>query len=81
MTLRNIKQHMQQAKLSTLSALCTQFCCDEETMRCWLRHWVNKGCIRLCIKKSACGTTCTKCPKATLELYEWVDVTSKLVIL
>ena len=72
MSLVDIKKHMMLVKIATLSSLCHLFNADAETVRCLLRHWMNKGCIKQCLKKSACGSKCFKCPTETIEIYEWV---------
>jgi hypothetical protein len=78
MNLIEIKQHMMQVKMATLSSLCILFNTDADTLRCRLQHWVNKGKIRQCTKKPACGSRCFKCPTSVTEIYEWVDITPAL---
>ena len=73
MGLLDIKQHMMQVRIASLSSLCLLFKTDAETLRCMLSHWIRKGSIRQCVNKSACGTKCFKCPGASVELYEWVE--------
>ncbi|MFZ2314947.1 MAG: FeoC-like transcriptional regulator [Gammaproteobacteria bacterium] len=73
MSLIAIKQYMMQVKVATLGSLCGAFASDPETMRCLLRHWMQKGKIRPCLKKPNCGSKCFKCPMASNEMYEWVD--------
>jgi hypothetical protein len=72
MSLIDIKKHMLQVKIASLNSLCAVFGSDIETMRCMLRHWIQKGCIRQCTQKPACGSKCFKCPTAMIEMYEWV---------
>lgn len=74
MSLMAIKQYMIQVKMATLGNLCSKFNADPERIRCMLSHWINKGKIRQCMKKPACGSRCFKCPSAVTELYEWVDI-------
>ena len=74
MSLLDIKQHMVKVKMATLGNLCILFNTDPETMRCRLSHWMQKGKIRQCLKKPACGSKCFKCPTSSTELYEWVDI-------
>jgi putative ferrous iron transport protein C len=75
MNLMDIKNHMMQVKMATLGSLCSLFKTDPDTLRCMIKHWMNKGKIRLCAKKPACGSKCFKCPSAVTEIYEWVDTT------
>lgn len=72
MSLIAIKQHLTTVRLTSLGNLCTVFGCDADTMRCMLRHWMQKGCVRQCTREPACGSKCFKCPTASVELYEWV---------
>jgi len=74
MSLLDIKQHMLKVKLASLGSLCSSFGCQPDDMRCLLRHWMQKGCIRQCTKEPACGSKCFKCPTSMVELYEWVGV-------
>lgn len=72
MTLIEIKQHLIQVKTATLTSLCLLFKADPDLVRCMLKHWINKGRVRQCVKKPACGSTCFQCPSAVAEMYEWV---------
>lgn len=78
MSLIAIKQYMLQVKKATLDGLCRQFNAEPDTMRCLLQHWIAKGKLRQCMKKSACGTRCFQCPSAMTEMYEWVDEASSV---
>lgn len=73
MSLIAIKQHMMQVKMATLASLCILFNAEADTLRCMLQHWVNKGKIRQCLKKPACGSRCFKCPSDVTEIYEWIE--------
>ncbi len=72
MSLVEIKHHMMQVKIASLTSLCVKFGTDEDTLRCMLSHWINKGCLRQCLKTPACGSKCVKCPSAATEIYEWI---------
>lgn len=72
MSLLDIKKHMMQVRIATLSSLCILFNTEAETLRQMLNHWVRKGHMRQCTKKPACGSQCFKCPTAATEIYEWV---------
>jgi hypothetical protein len=74
MSLLDIKQYMMRVRLASLSSLCSLFNQDADTLRCMLRHWINKGKVRQCMKQPACGSKCFKCAPSTIELYEWVEV-------
>lgn len=75
MSLVAIKKHLTQVRLASLGNLCAIFGSDADTMRCMLRHWVQKGCVRQCTREPACGSKCFKCPTSMVELYEWVGQT------
>lgn len=72
MSLIAIKQHMQQVKMASLGSLCSVFGVEPDTLRCMMSHLINKGCVRQCVKKPACGSQCFKCPSTITEIYEWV---------
>lgn len=74
MSLIAIKEHMLKVRMTSLASLCVLFGADPDTMRCMLSHWVQKGKLRQCTKKPACGSKCFKCPVSSTELYEWIDI-------
>lgn len=74
MNLLEIKNYLMRVKIASLASLCTYFNCDSQLLRNMLGHWVRKGCVRQCLKTSACGTRCTQCPTAATEIYEWITV-------
>lgn len=71
MSLIEIKNHLMQVKKATLSSLCNIYNADPDTMRCMLKHLVQKGCVRQCLNEPACGSKCFKCPATVMEVYEW----------
>lgn len=81
MSLLDIKQYMMQVKIASLDSLSKWFKADPEVLRCMLQHWMQKGKIRQCKKKPACGSKCFQCPTLTTEIYEWVDGMSGIAIL
>jgi putative ferrous iron transport protein C len=72
MGLLEIKNHMINVRIASLSSLCLLFNTDAETLRYMLSHWIRKGKMRQCTNKPGCGTKCFKCPTTSVELYEWV---------
>lgn len=81
MSLIEIKNHLMQVKIATLGSLCAIFKADPDMLRTMLQHWVNKGKVRKCMKKNACGSKCFKCPTLDTEFYEWVDGIAGIAIL
>jgi len=77
MSLLDIKKHMMAVRMASLGGLCVAFKADPDTIRCMLRHWMQKGKVRKCMKKPACASKCFKCPIETTELYEWIDIPSE----
>jgi hypothetical protein len=73
MSLLAIKNYMKQAKVASMYTLCHLFNTNPEMMRCLLKHWIQKGKLRACERKPACGSTCFKCPSANIESYEWIE--------
>jgi hypothetical protein len=72
MSLLEIKNYLKEAKIVSLSTLCTYFNCDSDLVRAMLGHLVRKGCVRGFSKTANCGTKCQKCLPGTTEIYEWV---------
>lgn len=73
MSLIALKKHLMQVKIASLASLCAIFAVEQETMRCYLSHWIKKGCVRKCTKTPDCGSKCFKCQIVTTELYEWMN--------
>lgn len=72
MNLLDIKSHMMQVRMASLSSLCVYFNSDAEVLRGMLSHWVRKGKMRQCSKTPQCGVKCGKCSPLLTEIYEWV---------
>lgn len=72
MGLVEIKRYLMQAKQATLGHLCRLFELEPDTIRFMLQPFIQKGKVRKCTKKPACGSQCVKCPVADIEMYEWV---------
>ncbi len=72
MSLLDIKHYLSRVKVASLANLSAYFNYDAEMLRNMLKHWERKGCVRKCMKTSACGSSCHQCSFATTELYEWV---------
>lgn len=73
MSLLEIKNYLMRVKMASLTSLSAYFNCDADVLRNMLNHWVNKGCVRKCSNKPACGKTCGQCTVAAVEIYEWVS--------
>lgn len=73
MNLLDIKQHMMEVKMASLSSLSVRFHGDTELLRAMLAHWVRKGKLRQCMKTPRCGVSCGMCSAHTTEIYEWID--------
>lgn len=72
MNLLDIKHHMMQVRITSLSSLCVYFNGDAGVLRDMLAHWVRKGKIRQCMKTPQCGVKCGQCSPLLTEIYEWV---------
>lgn len=77
MGLFEIRAYLIRVKISSLAALAAYFDRDADVLRQMLTHWVRKGSVRCFTKTAACGGVCAKCPQATTELYEWLDICTK----
>lgn len=72
MNLLEIKQHLSQVKIATLSSLCVYFNCEAECLRAMLSHWIKKGKVRTLKKTARCGVKCMECNPSLTEIYEWM---------
>jgi putative ferrous iron transport protein C len=70
--LQQIKAHLQQHRIVSLSDLKREFGADTDVLRDMLQLWVQKGQVRCLQKTAACGSRCTKCDPLFTEMYEWV---------
>lgn len=71
MTLIELKTHMMKVKFASIASLCRIFQTNPDYARCLLRHWIDKGKIRLCAPLN-CAMKCNHCPATSAETYEWI---------
>jgi hypothetical protein len=72
MSLIELKRYLMQVRIASLASLSVYFNVKPDILRDKLTHWVNKGCLRKCLKTQACGGSCFKCSPPTTEIYEWL---------
>jgi len=57
---------------ATLRDIATHLEAEPFAVRGMLEVWARKGRIRRTPATSACGSACTRCDAAVVEIYEWV---------
>ncbi|MES9935463.1 MAG: FeoC-like transcriptional regulator [Sedimenticola sp.] len=73
MILSEIKQYLQQRGHASLSDIATHFDSEPDAVRGMLETWIRKGKVRKRMSNSACGTSCSQCDEANVEIYEWIE--------
>ena len=73
MSLLGLRDYLATHRVASLTTLCGHFGCEADLLRHMLRLWIQKGCVRCFTKKPGCGTRCSQCPVADIELYEWLE--------
>ena len=72
MSLIELKNYMQQVKISDLLTMSVHFKTDPTVIRPMLHHWQRKGCVRQCPRLNRCGSQCMKCNPLMTEVYQWL---------
>lgn len=71
MSLLALKDYLMAHKTAHLAELALHFRQDPELVRCKMRHWIQKGKVKVIAKPADCGTRCTLCKPAQAEVYQW----------
>jgi len=72
MTLLTLKNFIAKHKIVNISQLLQQFGNHQKEIFAWLELLIQKGYVRRCERKSACGTKCFKCQPVLINSYEWI---------
>jgi len=71
MILSELRDYLRQRGQASLQDLARHFDAEPEALRGMLEHWIRKG--QVCRQRAGgpCGSGCTQCDPATLEIYLW----------
>ena len=83
MILSDIKRYLSARCQATLADMALHFQSSPDAVRGMLEVWAGKGKVRRHLAAASCGSSCSKCDPASVEIYEWVGdgVTEKIRII
>lgn len=73
MILSEVRDYLRERGQASLQDLALRFDSDPEALRGMLAHWIRKGGVIRRTAAAACGSSCTQCDPAAVELYVWRD--------
>ena len=73
MILSEIRDYLKERSQASLQDLALHFDADPEALRGMLAHWIRKGQVSRRSAAASCGSSCTQCDPASVELYVWED--------
>ena len=71
MILSQIRDYLAGRGQATLAEIALHFDAEPDAVRGMLEQWVRKGRVEQRKTEPACGTTCSRCDSAAMELYVW----------
>ena len=72
MILADIKTYLMAHEQATLADIALHLGSSPDATRGMLEQWMRKGKVRRYTANRDCGTSCTACDAANIEIYEWV---------
>lgn len=72
MILSDIKRYLSERGQSTLTDMALHFHSSPDAVRGMLEVWAGKGKVRRHLANPSCGSSCSKCDPASVEIYEWI---------
>ena len=72
MILSDIKRYLSVRGQATLADMALHFQSSPDAVRGMLEVWAGKGKVRRHLAAASCGSSCSKCDPASVEIYEWV---------
>lgn len=73
MILSELRAYLQVHKRAALLDMAHHFDTEPDAIRGMLNKWVAKGRVIKLPQDTQCGSSCSKCDPATIEIYEWVS--------
>lgn len=80
LSLKILKQHLQERPAVSLQELQTLLQEDAETIGCLLKYFIDRGQVQERALTSQCGVRCQKCPSAATRIYHWKPFSASLKI-
>lgn len=72
MILSDIKRYLSARGQATLADMALHFQSSPDAVRGMLDVWAGKGKVRRRPAAVSCGSSCSKCEPASVEIYEWI---------
>ncbi len=72
MILSDIKRYLSERGQATLADMALHFQSSPDAVRGMLEVWAGKGKVRRHLTDPSCGSSCSKCDPASVEIYEWI---------
>ena len=72
MILSDIKRYLSERGQSTLADMALHFQSSPDAVRGMLEVWAGKGKVRRHQAAASCGSSCSRCDPASVEIYEWI---------
>ena len=72
MILSDIKRYLSERGQATLADMALHFQTSPDAVRGMLEVWAGKGKVRRHLTDPSCGSSCSKCDPASVEIYEWI---------
>jgi hypothetical protein len=70
--LSDIKRYLSERGQATLADMALHFQSSPDAVRGMLEVWAGKGKVRRHLTDPSCGSSCSQCDPASVEIYEWI---------
>jgi len=72
MILSDIKRYLMDRQQATLADIALHCDAQPDAVRGMLEQWIRKGKVARSRVGGACGSSCTRCDPAAVEVYYWI---------
>jgi hypothetical protein len=76
--LSELRAYLQEQKRVALKDMALKFNIEADALRGMLEKWISKGYVKKLPSGTLCNTGCCQCDPALIEIYEWVNNSSKI---
>jgi hypothetical protein len=73
MILSDIKRYLMRHQQATLADIALHCDAPPDAVRGMLEQWIRKGKVVRTLAGGSCGSSCTRCDPASVEIYQWID--------
>ena len=72
MILKEISRYLQQQRAATLGEIARHVNSEPSAVQGMLDQWIRKGKVRRSLATSSCNSSCSRCDRTAIEVYEWL---------